>query len=104
NPDTDITQSSPQTNEGTLRIVTERATPPVTSTEASTSPGGVSSRITVAGSVTGTIPVSTRTVATPIVPWPHIGRQPDTSMNSTPKSASGLVGGWRIAPDIAAWP
>ncbi len=50
------------------------------------------------------MPVSTRTVATPIVPCPHIGRQPDTSMNSTPKSASGRVGGWRIAPLIDAWP
>ena len=43
-------------------------------------------------------------MATPIVPWPHIGRQPDTSMNSTPKSASGWVGGCRIAPDMAPWP
>ena len=25
-------------------------------------------------------------------------------MNSTPQSASGRVGGWRIAPDIAEWP
>ena len=25
-------------------------------------------------------------------------------MNSTPQSASGRVGGWRIAPDIAPWP
>ena len=58
----------------------------------------------VSGSVTGTMPVSTSTVATPIVPWPHIGRQPETSMNSTPQSASWRVGGWRIAPDIAACP
>ena len=51
-----------------------------------------------------TIPHSTSTVATPIVPWPHIGRQPETSMNSTPQSASARVGGCRNAPDIAAWP
>ena len=50
------------------------------------------------------MPVSTSTVATPIVPCPHIGRHPDTSMKSTPKSASGRVGGCRIAPDIAEWP
>ena len=58
----------------------------------------------VTGSVTSTMPVSTSTVATPIVPCPHIGRQPDTSMNSTPKSASGRVGGCRIAPLIAECP
>jgi hypothetical protein len=58
----------------------------------------------VTGSTTGTIPVSTSTVATPIVPCPHIGRQPETSMNSTPKSASGRVGGCRIAPLIEACP
>ena len=40
--------------------------------------------IVMTGSVTSTIPVSTSTVATPMVPCPHIGRQPDTSMNSTP--------------------
>ena len=50
------------------------------------------------------MPVSTSTVATPIVPWPHIGRQPQTSMKSTPQSASSRVGGWRIAPDIAECP
>ncbi|BCB76722.1 hypothetical protein Pflav_031320 [Phytohabitans flavus] len=64
----------------------------------------MSSRIVVTGSVTATIPVSTSTVATPMVPWPHIGRQPLTSMNTTPQSASGRIGGWRIAPLIAACP
>jgi hypothetical protein len=34
----------------------------------------------VTGSMTSTMPVSTSTVATPIVPWPHMGRHPDTSM------------------------
>jgi hypothetical protein len=68
------------------------------------SPAGVSRRTIVSGSVTATIPVSTSTVATPIVPCPHMGRQPETSMNSTPQSASSRVGGWRIAPDIAACP
>jgi len=89
---------------GTLRSVTRSARPPETATATSTSPAGVSSRIRVSGSVTSTIPVSTSTVATPIVPWPHIGRHPDTSTNSTPQSASGRVAGCRNAPDIAEWP
>ena len=63
---------------GTLRSVTERARPSSTATRASTSPAGVSSRTTVSGSRTSTMPVSTSTVATPIVPCPHIGRQPLT--------------------------
>ena len=87
-----------------MRSVTAVAAPSLTATRTSTSPAGVSSRITVSGSVTATMPVSTSTVATPIVPCPHIGRQPETSMNSTPQSASSRVGGWRIAPDIAPWP
>ncbi|CAN5221761.1 hypothetical protein BH09ACT1_BH09ACT1_17920 [soil metagenome] len=61
-------------------MVTESACPSVTATRAITSPAGVSRRMVVTGSWTATIPVSTSTVATPIVPWPHIGRQPDTSM------------------------
>ena len=84
--------------------MTDIAAPSSTATSTTTSPAGVSRRIVVTGSVTSTMPVSTSTVATPIVPCPHIGRQPDTSMNSTPKSASGRVGGWRIAPLIDAWP
>lgn len=61
-------------------MVTDSATPSVTRTSATTSPAGVSSRMVVTGSTTSTMPVSTSTVATPMVPWPHIGRQPDTSM------------------------
>ena len=61
-------------------MVTESAWPSLTATLATTSPAGVSSRISVTGSTTSTMPVSTRTVATPIVPCPHMGRQPDTSM------------------------
>ena len=91
-------------NDGTFRMVTDRATPSVTATSATTSPAGVSSRMVVTGSVTSTMPVSTSTVATPMVPCPHIGRQPDTSMNTTPQSASARVGGCRIAPLIAEWP
>ena len=61
-------------------MVTDFARPPSTRTRASTSPAGTSRRTIVSGSVTSTSPCSTRTVATPIVPWPHIGRQPATSM------------------------
>ena len=96
--------SSAAANAGTLRRVTRSARPSDTATVTSTSPAGVSSRMRVSGSLTSTIPVSTSTVATPIVPWPHIGSRPDTSTNSTPQSASGRVGGCRNAPDIAEWP
>ena len=41
--------------------------------------GAVESAV-MTGSVTSTMPVSTNTVATPMVPCPHIGRQPETSM------------------------
>ena len=89
---------------GTLWMVTPRARPSSTATWASTRPAGVSSRIVVTGSTTSTMPVSTSTVATPMVPCPHIGRQPETSMNTTPQSASGRVGGCRMAPLIAPCP
>ena len=84
--------------------MTDRARPFSTRTRASTRPAGTSRRITVSGSVTSTMPVSTSTVATPIVPCPHIGSSPLTSMKRTPQSASGRVEGCRIAPDIAPWP
>ena len=104
NPGTETTRSSPRLNDGTISSVTEVAWPSVTATFATTSPAGTSSRIVVTGSTTGTMPVSTSTVATPIVPWPHIGSSPETSMNSTPQSASGRVGGCRIAPLIEPCP
>ena len=93
NPGTATARSRPSRNAGTLRSVTDRARPASTATRTRTRPAGVSSDTSVSGSVTGTMPVSTRTVATPIVPCPHIGRQPETSMNSTPQSASSRVGG-----------
>ncbi len=43
-------------------------------------------------------------VTVPMVPWPHIGRQPLTSMNSTPMSQSGRVDGYRMLPDITSCP
>ncbi len=61
-------------------MVTPTAAPSRTWTSATTSPAGVSRRTVVTGSTTGTMPVSTSTVATPIVPWPHIGSRPETSM------------------------
>lgn len=101
-PGTFAVSPSPALKAGTLVSVTEVAAPSSTLTSTLTSPAGVSSRTVVTGSVTSTMPVSTRTVATPMVPWPHIGRQPETSMNKTPKSASGRVGGWSTAPLMAA--
>ena len=61
-------------NDGTFLRVTALAAPPSTATSATTGPAGVSRRIVVTGSTTSTMPVSTSTVATPIVPCPHIGR------------------------------
>ena len=40
-----------------------------------------------------TSPFSIAMVTVPIVPWPHIGRQPQTSMNRMPMSQSARVGG-----------
>ena len=85
-------------------MVTEDALPASTATSAVTSPAGVSSRTVVTGSTTSTIPVSTSTVHTPMVPWPHMGSSPETSMNSTPQSASSRIAGCRMAPLIALWP
>src|SRR5215831_5443874 len=81
-------------------MVTQAAAPSRTLTSATTRPAGVSSRTRVTGSVTCTMPVSTRTVATPMVPCPHIGRHPDTSMKITPQSASARLGACRMAPLI----
>ena len=103
-PGTSTTRSRACRNDATLRIVTERARPFSTATRASTRPAGTSSRITVSGSVTSTMPVSTSTVATPIVPWPHIGSSPETSMKSTPQSASWRSGRLQDRADIAPWP
>lgn len=61
-------------------MVTLLARPARTSTSATTKPTGVSRRTLVRGSVTSTMPVSTSTVATPMVPCPHMGRQPEASM------------------------
>src|ERR687893_832308 len=88
-----VSRSRASRKAGTLRSVADRARPPATATRTCTSPAGVSSETTVSGSVTATIPVSTSTVATPIVPFPHIGRHPETSTNSTPQSASSRRGG-----------
>ena len=49
-------------------------------------------------------PFSIPMVIVPISPWPHMGRQPEVSMNSTATSQSGRVGGYRMDPDIMSWP
>ena len=67
-PGTETTSSRRTTKLGTFSMVTDSACPSLTATLATTSPAGVSSRIVVIGSTTATMPVSTSTVATPIVP------------------------------------
>ncbi len=59
---------------------------------ATTRPAGASSA-TVPSSRTASSPFSTAIVTVPIVPWPHIGRQPETSMNRIAMSQSARVGG-----------
>ena len=49
-------------------------------------------------------PRSSAMVTVPMVPWPHIGRQPEVSMNRIATSQSSRVGGIRIEPDIMSWP
>ena len=56
-----------------MRMVTDLARPPSTETRAFISPARVSRPISVVGSDTFTIPVSTRTVAIAMVQWPHMG-------------------------------
>ena len=52
----------------------------------------------------GTIPVSTATVAMPMMPWPHIVLKPSLCRKSTPKSASGVTAGVTMQPYMSAWP
>jgi len=51
-----------------------------------------------------TNPSSSATVTVPMGPWPHMGRQPLVSMDSTPMSQSSRDDGYRIDPDIPSWP
>jgi len=57
-----------------------------------TRPAGVSSRSTP-GIFGFTSPFSMAKVTVPMVPWPHIGRQPEVSMNRIATSQSSRVGG-----------
>ena len=59
---------------------------------ATTTPAGVSRRSTP-GVFGFTSPFSIAIVTVPIVPWPHIGRQPEVSMNRMAMSQSSRVGG-----------
>ena len=43
-------------------------------------------------------------VIVPIVPWPHMGRQPLVSINKTAKSFCGSCGGYKILPLIISCP
>ena len=53
----------------------------------------VTSTITVPGVFGRTRPASRAKVIEPRVAWPHMGRQPEVSMNSSARSASSLTGG-----------
>ena len=79
-------------NPGTLVSRTDSTYSPFCSYSAITRPAGVSSRSTP-GVFGRTSPCSTATVTVPMVPCPHIGRQPEVSMNRMPMSQSGRVGG-----------
>jgi len=61
-------------------------------------------RTRVSGSVTGSIPVSTATVAIAMTPWPHMVLNPSLCMKRMPKSASGETGGVTRQPYMSACP
>ena len=80
-------------NAGRLRNVTPVTLPPAHVARIRISPAGASSTISVIGSVIGSIPVSSRTVATHIVLVPDMPGYSTCSMITYPASASGRVGG-----------
>ncbi len=65
---------------------------PFCSKRATTLPAGAS-RLSTPGVAGVTSPFSIAMVTVPIVPWPHIGRQPLTSMNRIAVSQSARVEG-----------
>ncbi len=76
---------------------------PASRTRAWTKPAGVSIPNTVS-SPPSTSPSSARTVATPMIPWPHMVLKPALWVKSTPKSASAVTGGTTMQPYMSAWP
>lgn len=60
--------------------------------------------IWVTGSEALTMPVSTATVASAMIPCPHIVLNPALCMNSTPRSAPGETGSVTKHPYMSAWP
>ena len=51
-----------------------------------------------------TSPCSSAIVTVPMVPWPHIGRQPEVSMNRMRDIAIVARRRMRIEPDMMSWP
>ena len=100
-PSTSTVRLSLYKKAGTFVKVTSTAFPFSTFTFVRIIPAGASNTTSVYGSVTGTRPVSTATVAEPIVPCPHIFKYPPVSMKITPRSASSLIGSVKIAPNIS---
>src|SRR6266446_1957448 len=62
-------------------------------------PAGAS-RLTMPGVAGATSPFSIAMVTVPMVPWPHIGRQPLTSMNRMPMSQSARLEHQRLADPV----
>src|SRR6266702_1078976 len=91
------------TYEGTLRIATLATLSPRVVYSMPMTPAGTSilSRPTVRGRIR---PCSSANVTMPIVPWPHMGRQPLVSMNRMAASLAGSMGGNTNPPDIMSWP
>ena len=70
-PSTSTTCPGSATNEGVHRSVTSRTRSPSECASVSTAPASVSMTTVVCAPSRGTMPVSSATVAAPIVPSPH---------------------------------
>ena len=71
---------------------TRPARRPSQATNTSTNPAGVSRPTRVSGSVRGTVPCATSTVANAMTPCPHMSLYPSLCMKMTPASAAAVTG------------
>ncbi len=78
--------------------------PPSTVAAASTGPAGVSIVIEARSPSTGTTPMVTSTVATAMIPCPHMVLNPSLCMKRTPQAAPGVTGSVRKQPYMSACP
>ena len=100
----DILASNNSTKEGTFRNLTELTLLFFTLTYDLIVPDGTSIFISVSGSITLIIPVSTRTVDIAITAWPHPVEYPSLCIKITPKSERLFSGSTIRAPYISACP